>query len=137
MNKDYLNILKEQMGDRKGMTLSEARQKLFKGKLLTELFIGMADIAKLSPSERDKAMLRLAIIAEYDATNLYEKMAEFTDNPNIKKVMLDIANEEKAHIGEFEFLLEHFDKEHEKYENEGEEEAKELTGMPDHPNEED
>jgi rubrerythrin len=81
------------------------------------------------------AILRLAIIAEYDAASLYEKMAEETSDKNIKKVLLEVANEEKAHIGEFEFLLEHVDPEHETNEEKGEEEVMDLTGLDAPPNE--
>lgn len=47
----------------------------------------------------------MGIIAELDAINLYEQMASYTQNENIKKVFLDIAKEEKTHVGEFQTLL--------------------------------
>ncbi len=50
-------------------------------------------------------ILRAGMIAELDAVNLYEQMAEMTEDNNIKSVLLDIAKEEKTHIGEFEALL--------------------------------
>jgi rubrerythrin len=53
----------------------------------------------------DKEILRLGMIAELDAINLYEQMAEYTQNKDIKKVILDIAREEKTHMGEFQTLL--------------------------------
>lgn len=46
----------------------------------------------------------------------------------MKKLFMEIANEEKVHIGEFEFALEHVDPEHDKYEDKGEDEAEELLG---------
>jgi hypothetical protein len=105
---------------------------------LQEIFVQMGEINSMPASvRRDMQMLRLAIIAEYDAANLYEEMAELTSNRHIRRIMLDIANEEKEHVGEFEFLLEHIDPDHEKHENEGEEEAMELTGLGEPPNEED
>jgi rubrerythrin len=58
----------------------------------------------------DKEILRLGIIAELDAINLYEQMAEYTQNKDIKKVILDIAREEKTHVGEFQTLLLKLDK---------------------------
>jgi len=75
----------------------------------------------------DKTILREAIIAEYDAVNLYEQFASSTENEKIKKVMLDVAREEKEHIGEFMALLKEIDKDFEKDLEEGEEEVKELT----------
>lgn len=103
---------------------------------LLELFIQMGEISNMKAGTRkDMSILRLAIIAEFDAASLYERMAEETTNANIKKLVLEIANEEKIHIGELEFLLEHIDPDHEENEDKGEEEAKELTGLDDHPNE--
>ena len=40
-------------------------------------------------------------------------------------MLLDVANEEKVHIGEFEALLEKIDLEHEPNEDKGEEEVEE------------
>ncbi len=50
-------------------------------------------------------ILRLGIIAELDAVNLYEQLSTFTDDPAIKNVLLDIAKEEKTHAGEFQAKL--------------------------------
>ena len=49
--------------------------------------------------------IRLNTAAELDAASLYEAHAEATDNPLAKKVFLDIANEERVHVGEFIELL--------------------------------
>ena len=57
----------------------------------------------------DIEILRAAIIAEYEAINLYEHMAEICSNQKVKEVLLDVANEEKIHIGEFKYLLEILD----------------------------
>ena len=78
----------------------------------------------ISPERKDMEILRTAIIAEYDAVNLYEQMSEAATDKNIKKVLLDVANEEKVHIGEFEALLEKIDLEHEPNEEKGEKEVK-------------
>lgn len=77
-------------------------------------------------NNNDKQILRAAIIAEFDAINLYEQMAANVKDKDIKKVLLDIAKEEKTHVGEFEALLKNFDKEHEKELENGEDEVKEL-----------
>jgi rubrerythrin len=45
------------------------------------------------------------MIAELDAINLYEQMASLTEKEGIKKILLDIAKEEKTHMGEFQTLL--------------------------------
>lgn len=63
------------------------------------------DLKKVKKENINKEILRLGIIAELDAVNLYEQLAAYTDNTDIKKVILDIAKEEKTHIGEFQTLL--------------------------------
>ena len=74
----------------------------------------------------DKELLRLSIAAELDAINLYEKMAEKAQSSKIKKVLLDVAKEEKTHIGEFEALLKDIDKEHKEELEEGAKEVEEI-----------
>ena len=76
----------------------------------------------------DKEILRAGIIAELDAINLYEQMAALTKNENIRKILLDIAKEEKTHVGEFQALLLKEDPQQEKELEEGREEVSELTG---------
>jgi rubrerythrin len=96
---------------------------------LNELFIKAAEINSMPEGRvRDMQMLRLGIIAEFDAANLYEMMADLVSDPKIRKLFLKIANEEKVHIGEFEFVLEHVDIEHDRHEDKGEDEAEEITG---------
>ena len=60
---------------------------------------------------RDEIILRQAIIAELDAINLYQQMAVSAKNKQLKKVLLDIAGEEKVHVGEFQTMLNKIDKE--------------------------
>lgn len=72
----------------------------------------------------DKEILRLGIIAELDAVNLYEQLSKKTKNNKIKKVLLDIAKEEKTHVGEFQALLLKLDKEQLKELKEGAKEVK-------------
>jgi rubrerythrin len=63
------------------------------------------DISKSSPVDIDKAVLRASIIAELDAITLYEQLAAITSDPDIQKLLLDVAKEEKTHVGEFQTLL--------------------------------
>ena len=49
--------------------------------------------------------IRFMIAAEYEATQLYEQLAESTDEALAQNVLRDIANEEKVHAGEFLRLL--------------------------------
>lgn len=87
------------------------------------------NLDKLKKEDIDKEILRAGIIAELDAINLYEQMAAITTNENIKKILLDIAKEEKTHVAEFQTLLLKEDKEQEKEMEEGRKEVKELTGI--------
>ena len=83
---------------------------------------------KVRKEDLDKEILRAAIIAELDAVNLYEQMAALTDNKHIKMILLDIAREEKTHVGEFQALLLREDQQQVKELEEGKEEVEELTG---------
>jgi rubrerythrin len=83
------------------------------------------DLKKVKSGDIDKEILRLAIIAELDAVNLYEQMASLTDNSDMKKILLDVAKEEKTHVGEFQALLLKHDKEQVKELEEGKKEVEE------------
>jgi rubrerythrin len=85
------------------------------------------DIKKVSKDSIDREILRVGMIAELDAVSLYEQMAATTDNNNIKKLLLDIAKEEKTHMGEFQTMLLKLDKEQVKELEEGKKEVDELV----------
>lgn len=87
-----------------------------------------ANIEKLEKAELDREILRTAIIAEYDAINLYNQMAALTANEDLRKVLFDIAKEEKTHVGEFQALLLAVDPEHTRELEHGKKEVKELIG---------
>jgi len=76
----------------------------------------------------DREILRVAIIAELDAINLYEQLAATTDNEKIKKVLLEIAGEEKTHVGELQALLLKEDAEQVEELEKGRKEVEELVG---------
>lgn len=84
------------------------------------------NLERISKENLDKEILRAGIIAELDAINLYEQMAAMTENAKIKRILLDIAKEEKTHVGEFQTLLLTKDKEQEKELEEGKKEVEEL-----------
>jgi len=81
---------------------------------------------KLSKDEVVEA-LRLAIIAELDAINLYKQLARSIDDERVKRVFEDVAGEEKTHVGEFLALLKMLDEEQVKELEKGEREVKELV----------
>jgi rubrerythrin len=59
----------------------------------------------IGKEDMDKEILRTGVIAELDAINLYEQMAAMAKDKNLKTILLDIAKEEKTHVGEFLTLL--------------------------------
>ncbi len=85
------------------------------------------DLNKVRKEDMDREILRVGIIAELDAINLYEQLANMTKNIDAKKVLLDIAKEEKTHVGEFLTLLLKVDKEQEQELEAGKKEVKELS----------
>lgn len=80
---------------------------------------------KLTKEELVRA-IRFMIAAEYEAIQLYQQTAESTDHVLAKKVLIEIANEEKEHAGEFLRLLRELDPEEEKFYEEGYEEVDEI-----------
>lgn len=85
------------------------------------------DLKKIKKKDLDKEILRVGMIAELDAVNLYEQLAAMTQNKHIKAILLDIAKEEKTHVGEFQALLLKMDKEQVKELEEGKKEVEELA----------
>lgn len=83
------------------------------------------DLHRLSDEDIDREILRAAIIAELDAVNLYEQMAGLTQNEGIKVVLMDVAKEEKTHVGEFQALLLKLDLQQREELEEGAKEAEE------------
>ncbi|MEM5872004.1 MAG: ferritin family protein [Candidatus Aenigmatarchaeota archaeon] len=87
----------------------------------------MSDIPKKVGNKNiDSEIARVGLIAELDAINLYEQMAELATDKKLKRVLLDIAKEEKTHVGEFQAMLLKFDKEQEKEMEEGKKEVEEI-----------
>ena len=82
---------------------------------------------KVNPENTDKEILRLAIISELDAVSLYEQFSENATDEDLKKVLLDIAKEEKTHVGEFQALLKKLDPEYKEELKKGKKEIKGLT----------
>ena len=84
------------------------------------------NFAKMKKEDLDKEILRSAIIAELDAINLYEQMADMTQNIDIRNLLLDVAREEKTHVGEFQTLLLREDNEQRNELGEGQKEVEAL-----------
>jgi rubrerythrin len=70
--------------------------------MLSELPI---DLASVSKEDIDKEVIRWAMMAELDAINFYEQMANLTDDEDMKIMLLDIAKEEMIHVLMFQTVL--------------------------------
>ncbi len=79
--------------------------------------------------EEVREALRLSVIAELDAVNLYLQFARLIEDEKVKKMFVDIAKEEKTHVGEFLAILRHLDPEQKEEMKEGSKEVEELTGI--------
>lgn len=88
-------------------------------------FAGLAHDRKLTHSELVRA-IRYMIAAEYEAIQLYMQLAESTDNELAQKVLVDIADEEREHAGEFLRLLRELAPDEEKFYAKGYEEVEEI-----------
>ena len=86
------------------------------------------DFGKVKEEEIEKEVLRLAIIAELDAINLYEQMGAMVKDEKIRAVLEDVANEEKTHVGEFLTLLLKLDEKQVKEIEKGKKEVDEILG---------
>jgi len=74
--------------------------KLFE-RLLNEFTLENVKSEKFNKEETARA-IRQAQIAELDAVNTYLQIADSVSDPKIKKIFIDIAEEEMVHKGEFE-----------------------------------
>ncbi len=63
------------------------------------------NLDRIKREDLDKEILRAAMIAELDAINLYEEMGDMAQDKRLRELLLDVAREEKTHLGEFQALL--------------------------------
>lgn len=88
-------------------------------------FSGLANDRKLTQEELIRAV-RYMVAAEYEAVQLYVQLAESTDSELARTVLVEIADEEKVHAGEFLRLLKELAPEEEEFYQEGYEEVEEI-----------
>lgn len=88
-------------------------------------FSGMKAERNVTKAELIRA-IRFMVAAEYEAVQLYMQLAESTDDKLAKEVLIDIADEERVHAGEFLRLLKHLAPDEEKFYDEGAEEVDEM-----------
>jgi rubrerythrin len=87
-------------------------------------FSGNASDRKLTMEELIRA-IRYMIAAEYEAIQLYMQLSESIDDDLAKHVLVDIADEERVHAGEFLRLLKHLAPEEETFYSDGAREVEE------------
>jgi len=85
------------------------------------------NLDKISQEDIDREIARIGMIAELDAVNLYEQLAQMAQDETLKKVLLDIAKEEKTHLGEFQAILLKKDPEQAEELKKGKEEVAQLS----------
>lgn len=90
-------------------------------------FSGVTPGRKITFRELTRA-IRLSLAAEEEAVHLYEAIADATDNELAKKVLQDVADEERVHAGEFQRLLNLLLPDEERLMTEGATEVDELAG---------
>ena len=109
------------------MTIDLNKQLIFYAKGGTAMLSQLpVNFNKVNKKDLDKEILRAGMIAELDAVSFYEQMASITQNKKIKTILLDIAKEEKTHVGEFHALLMKLDPEYVKELKAGKKEVDEL-----------
>jgi len=89
-------------------------------------FYGNLPPKKMDLGELIRA-IRLNVAAEEEATAVYTAHADATDNPLARKVLLDIANEERVHVGEFIELLEILTEDEKAWMEKGYDEVREMA----------
>ena len=88
-------------------------------------FVGNTPERKLTKQELIRA-IRLDIAAEHEAICLYMAHADATDDKLVKKALVDIADEEREHLGEFERLLQLLTTDEADFREDGREEVREM-----------
>ena len=89
-------------------------------------FSGKVPDRKLTTEELIRA-IRLDLAAEHEAVHLYMAHADATDHPLAKEILIDIANEERVHAGEFSRLLQILTGDEDAFLAEGAEEVDEMA----------
>lgn len=87
-------------------------------------FSGLSHGRKLTKAELIRA-IRFLVAAEYEAVQMYMQLAESVDNKLAAEVLVDIADEERVHAGEFLRLLKELAPDEQKLYAEGAEEVEE------------
>ena len=85
-----------------------------------------ANVDRKMTKEEVIQAIRLDIAGELEAIYVYDAHVQATDDPVARKVIADIRDEEKAHVGELMTLLRHLDPDEAEHFASGEAEVKEM-----------
>lgn len=88
-------------------------------------FSGLKNGRKLDKPELVRAV-RFMVAAEYEAVQLYMQLAESTDDRLAQEVLIDVADEERVHAGEFLKLLHYLAPDEQGFYDEGAEEVAKI-----------
>lgn len=91
-------------------------------------FTGNKCERKLSKEELIRA-IRFSIASEFEAIQLYDQLRESIDCEESKKMLEEIAGDEKEHVGNFLRLLKYLSPDEEKYYKDGWSEAEEIMNL--------
>ena len=109
--------------------------RIKKGGIMPEFstpFKGNEFKRKLNENELVRA-IRFSIASEFEAIQLYEQLKDSTDNEKAKKLLSEVAGDEKEHVGNFLQLLKILAPDEENYYKEGWQEATDVMGIsPEH-----
>jgi rubrerythrin len=89
-------------------------------------FVGKVPDRKLTAEELVRA-IRLDLAAEEEAVHQYMAQADVTEHPLARKVLIDVANEERQHVGEFLRLLQILTGDEDKWLADGASEVNEMA----------
>ena len=95
-----------------------------KKNILQEMFLKEL-MNQIDENSTDGELLRQALIAESDAVSLYVQLARKAKTKIVKKLLLDLAQEERVHIGEITGVLNKFNEEQNKANSESTKELEE------------
>ena len=91
-------------------------------------FSGTEYKRKLSKAELVRA-IRFSIAAEFEAIQIYEQLSDSIDDNNAKKLLAEIVDDEKVHVGNFMKLLYFLEPVEKEFYKEGIQEAVDLLGL--------
>ena len=93
-------------------------------------FSGTEYKRKLSKTELIRA-IRFSIASEFEAIQIYEQISESITDKNAQKILEEIVDDEKVHVGNFMKLLYIIEPVEKEFYKEGMQEAKDLLDIED------